>query len=352
MTTKTALIAGALGVVGRALVEHLTGLGDWNVVGLARRHPRVGELAGARFIQIDLTDRDACRAELSGLGEVTHVFFTAYTPRPSLADEVTPNLAMLVNLVETVEPIASELRHVQLMQGSKWYGNHLGPYKTPAKEDDPRLPAPHFYYAQQDWLVDRQRAKSWTWSALRPHAVCGFALGGNLNLLGVLALYASITKQLGLPLRFPGKPGAFTAIYQMTDAALLARAMLWAATSAQCANQAFNVTNGDFIRWCNVWPAIARFFEMEVGPVQPFELAQIMADKEPLWSQIRARYGLCDYSLAELVNWGFGDFVFTSDFDIMSSMTKIRQYGWTEVLDTETMLIRSFKRLRADRIIP
>jgi nucleoside-diphosphate-sugar epimerase len=238
------------------------------------------------------------------------------------------------------------------MEGSKWYGNHLGPYKTPAKEDDPRLPVPHFYYAQQDWLARRQAANRWTWSALRPHAVCGFALGSNLNLLNALALYAAITKHLGLPLRFPGKPGAFTAIYQMTDASLLARAMVWAATTPRCANEAFNLTNGDFIRWCNVWPVIAAFFGMDVGPVQHFDLVQIMADKEPLWAEICEKHGLRRYTLAELVNWAFGDFVFNSDFDIMSSMTKARQYGWTEVLDTETMLIRSFDRLRAQRIIP
>ena len=30
------------------------------------------------------------------------------------------------------------LRHVYVQAGSKWYGQHLGKYKTPAKETDPR----------------------------------------------------------------------------------------------------------------------------------------------------------------------------------------------------------------------
>jgi hypothetical protein len=55
---------------------------------------------------------------------------------------VAPNLAMLSNLVEAVEPRSPALRRVVLLQGSKWYGSHLGPYRTPADEDDPRLPVP------------------------------------------------------------------------------------------------------------------------------------------------------------------------------------------------------------------
>jgi hypothetical protein len=50
---------------------------------------------------------------------------------------VTPNLAMLVNVVEAVERIASGLQHVSLMQGYKVHGAHLGPFKTPARETDP-----------------------------------------------------------------------------------------------------------------------------------------------------------------------------------------------------------------------
>ena len=65
--------------------------------------------------------------------------------RPVRADMVGPNLAMLANTVETVEATASNLQHVLVMQGTKYYGSHLGPFKTPAKEDDPRHPPPNFY---------------------------------------------------------------------------------------------------------------------------------------------------------------------------------------------------------------
>ena len=105
------------------------------------------------------------------------------------------------------------------------------------------------------FLEDRQRGRSWNWSAIRPSVVCGLALGNPMNLAMVIAVYAAISKELGLPLRFPGKPGAYDKLLDMTDAGLLARATVWAATDERCANQAFNINNGDLFRWSETWRA-------------------------------------------------------------------------------------------------
>ena len=75
-----------------------------------------------------------------------------------------------------------------------------------------------------------------------------------MNLAMVIAVYASISKELGLPLRFPGKPGAYDALLEMTDAGLLAKATVWAATDERRGNQAFNINNGDLFRWNEMWP--------------------------------------------------------------------------------------------------
>src|SRR5262249_39113205 len=72
---------------------------------------------------------------------------------------------------------APDLAHVNLMHGTKWHGNHLGPFKTPAKEDDPRHMPPNFYYDQKDLVAARQQGKAWTWSTARPHASCGLSTG-------------------------------------------------------------------------------------------------------------------------------------------------------------------------------
>jgi nucleoside-diphosphate-sugar epimerase len=348
---NVALIAGALGVVGRAILQHLETLPGWEVVALSRRAPDFR--SRARFIAVDLADLADCRAKLHDFSAVTHVFYSAYAPRATLAEEARHNTLMLTNLIETIEPpCAASLAHIQLMQGSKWYGNHLGPYKTPAKEEDPGHMPPNFYFDQQAWLSERQRGKGWTWSALRPHGVCGLAIGSSMNQLTAMALYATLSKHFGLPLRWPGKPGAFTCVYQLTEAAYLARGMVWAATTPQCANQAYNFTNGDFVRWCHLWPKVARFFGMEPGQVQTISLDTFMADKEPLWAQIRARHGLRDYTLAQLTTWRFADFVFGCEYDQMSDMTKARNAGWTGANDSEAMYLRLLAGLREQRIIP
>lgn len=347
---KRCLVAGALGIAGRALLQHLEGDSAWDVVGLSRRTPDFA--TRAHFVSVDLLDAADCRRKLESFNDVTHVFYAALAAGLSARDEVAPNLSMLENLVTTVEAASPALRHVLLVQGSKWYGHHLGPYRTPAREDDPRHMPPNFYYDQQDWIEQRQKGKPWTWSALRPHCICGFSVGSPMNHLMALALYATISRELGLPLRFPGVPGAFRAIYQFTDAPLFARAMSWAATTPGCANQALNVTNGEYERWENIWPSIAASFGMAPGGVQTISLSRYMADKEPLWQRMREKYGLKPHRLSELVNWEFADWSYSNAFDQMSSLGKIRRLGWNETLDAPTMFAAAIQRLVDDTVIP
>ena len=347
---RVALVVGAHGVIGRNLVDHLTSLGDWDVIGLSRRG---GQSAGrVRHVSVDLLDRDDCREKLRALTQVTHVFYAAYQERPTWAELVPPNLAMLVNLVDAIEPIAPRLEHISLMQGYKVYGAHLGPFKTPARESDPGHMPPEFNVDQQTFLTDRQKGEAWTWSAIRPSVVCGFALGNPMNLAMVIAVYASISKELGIPLRFPGKPGAYDSLLEMTDAGLLARATVWAATDERCANQAFNINNGDLFRWSEMWPRVARFFELDVAPPLPMSLAVVMADKAPLWNAMIEKYGLARHSYKDVSSWGFGDFVFSWDYDMFADGSKARRFGFHEFVDTEAMFVNIFSDFRRRKIIP
>ena len=80
------------------------------------------------------------------------------------------------------------------MQGYKVYGAHLGPFKTPARESDADHMPPEFNIDQQNFLEQRQSGKAWSWSALRPSVVCGFALGNPMNLTMVIAIYAAMSE--------------------------------------------------------------------------------------------------------------------------------------------------------------
>ncbi|MFE2378506.1 SDR family oxidoreductase [Streptomyces sp. NPDC059398] len=346
---RVALVIGANGVVGRDIIHHLAGLDGWEIIGASRRGGT--DTGRIRYIAVDLLDPEDAREKLGGLTEVTHIFYAAFQDRPTWAELVPPNLAMLVNSVDAVEPAATGLRHISLMQGYKVYGAHLGPFKTPARESDAGHMPPEFNVDQQSFLEGRSRGKSWTWSAIRPSMVGGAALGNPMNLALVIAVYASISKELGLPLRFPGKTGAYTGLFEMTDAGLLAKATVWAATDPNGEGQAFNIANGDLFRWEEMWPKIAAYFEMDVAPPLQMSLTTVMADKEALWNEMSARYGLT-HSYEEVSCWNFGDFVFGLDYDMFADTSKSRRAGFHEYAETEQMFFSIFDEFRKQRIVP
>ena len=168
-----------------------------------------------------LLSEDVERA-IAPLSDVTHIVFAAYLEKDTPGERSEVNVALLRNLLTAVERNAPGLKHVTLYQGGKAYGADLGPFKTPAREDDPRLMEPNFYYDQEDFLRERQAGKQWSYSVLRPEAVCGYAVG-NPNLTMVIAIYASISKELGVPLRFPGPEAAYRALHQVTSATILVK---------------------------------------------------------------------------------------------------------------------------------
>ncbi|MFQ4138110.1 SDR family oxidoreductase [Nodosilinea sp. PGN35] len=349
MSQKKALVVGASGGIGQNLIQYLSELGEWEIVGLSRRKPSFK--SNAQFISVDLLNQDDVQAKLGELTDITHIFYTAFYGGPTFSGPVAENLAMLTNVVGTVEPIAPLLERVVLIQGGKVYGRQLGPFKTPAKESDPRHMPPNFYFDQEDFLTARSADKNWSWAALRAEAFCSEIVGiPSLPLL--IAVYATISKELGLPLRFPGTQAAYDALVQVTDAGLLAEAMTWAATSPGAADEAFNLTNGDAFRWSNLWPQFAKFFDMEYASPQDISLVEVMADKEPLWERIVERYRLEAHSLQELAVWQLGDFLFHCDWDVLLSATKVQQAGFHQVVDSELMFMSLFQRFRDRHIIP
>lgn len=179
MSSKNALIPGASGIIGSTLIDYLSSLDDWNIIGLSRRKPESD--SQAKFIEVDLLDRADCEQKLGSLDDITHIFYAAYQPRPTLGEEVAPNKTMLANVVEVVEAASPNLQHINLITSGKYYGAHLGSFKTPAKESDPRHMPPNFYYDQLDFLWQQQQGKTWAWSNLRPSHLCGFVIGNPIT---------------------------------------------------------------------------------------------------------------------------------------------------------------------------
>ena len=346
---KTAVVVGALGVIGKYIVDKLASLPDWQVIGLSRRKGEDRERV--RYVSVDLLKPFA-----PDFGEATHVFYAAFQASAGEASgyaaNIAPNRDMLINSVTAIDRTSPALERVVLVTGTKYYGTHLGPFRTPARETGPRHEGLNFYFDQIDWLTAFAQGKRWTWSELRPQTLCGFAPGTAMSIVPVIAVYAAMMKQLGRPLAWPGKPGSGRTIYQATDSAHFADAALWAATEPRCANQAYNITNGDYFRWLDLWPRLAEVFDMPVADPAPLSLTEFMADKAPLWDAMVAQHGLKPYRFDEIAAWPFGDYVFNTTWDVMTNVTKSRQHGFHAVVDSEDMFLRLLRRFREERIVP
>ena len=172
-----AVVVGAVGVIGRYIVERLIEEPEWQVVGLSRR--KTSDRARYRHIAVDLLDVEDTKRKLAELTDVTHVFYAAFQAAPgsasNFASNTGPNRDMLVNSVTALTRVAPHLKRVVLVTGTKYYGVHLGPVKTPMREGDPRHMPPNYYFDQIDWLTAYQKGKEWDWVELRPQTLCGFA---------------------------------------------------------------------------------------------------------------------------------------------------------------------------------
>ena len=207
---KVALIAGAGGAASKRLIEVLLADPDWSVIGLARTprqsdgSPRLDRSRPVRSRRLPPGARGAYRGD-------AHLLHARAKHGETGVESVPDNVAMLRNLIDAIEPVASGLEHLHLVQGTKYYGMHLGPFRTPAREDDPRPDFPNFYYDQQDLLAERTRGKTWAWSASRPTFIYDFAPERARNAVAVIGAYAALCRELRLPLDFPGSAAAFDA---------------------------------------------------------------------------------------------------------------------------------------------
>jgi nucleoside-diphosphate-sugar epimerase len=349
------LVVGGFGVAGSAIVNAGVQDSNWKIVTAGRRAGPPSELtltAASRHISVDLLDQTAAERAFADFTVAPDLAFAAYVERPTMADSVAPNVEMLANTLDAMTLAGRAPKRVVLIGGGKSYGPHLGPYKTPAKESDPRILGPIFYDDQEDLLRQWAERNGASWTILRPDGILGVGLGSPMNLATGLAVYAAICKEEGVPLRFPGSGGAWSALHQVTDAGILGHAALWALNADTARNEIFNVTNGDHYRWKHLWGDIAAYFEIAAAEPQPMSLVAQMADKGPIWERIVAKHGLRQTPWEEIAAWPFLDGVLGIDYDLVQSTIKIRQAGFGDCIDTHNSFIRQFDTLRALKLVP
>ncbi|TWI58564.1 nucleoside-diphosphate-sugar epimerase [Pseudomonas duriflava] len=353
MLKGTALIVGVTGISGYNLANVMIASG-WTVYGLAR-NPTVQE--GVIPVAADLLDEQSVVTALQGL-PITHAFFCTWTRRNTEKENVEANGTMMRNLCKGLE--GAPLKHLALVTGTKHY---LGPFEnygqrsaeTPFRESEPRLPGENFYYTLEDILFETAERRGFTWSVHRSHSMIGLARGSNAMNMGVtLAVYATICKETGRPFVFPGSKVQWDGLTDITDAALLARQMEWAALSPSGHNQALNTVNGDVFRWRWMWAQIADYFGLKPAPCpdQPLPLEEQMKDIGPVWEEIARRYELVESDVTKLVSWWHSDADLGREIECLNDMTKSRDLGFLGYQDSRASFIDVFNRLRAERYIP
>jgi nucleoside-diphosphate-sugar epimerase len=244
-------------------------------------------------IPVDLTDREATKSALQSAADTTHLFYAALSQDPDLAVEAKRNSAMLSSVLDGLEAAGAPLRRVVSYEGFKIYGIHLGAHvRTPARESDPPHMPPNIYLSQRAQLRAEGSKGAWDNVALSPDVVVDDIYGNPMNIALVVGTFAELSRELGVPMRFPGTDKAYRQLAQFTDAGLLARASLWAATNEKASGEVFNLTNGDVFRWERMWEDVARHLGLEVGPPVPLTLARHMADKGVVWRDLAERHGL------------------------------------------------------------
>jgi len=352
---NTALIVGSSGIVGRNLADHLIAEKDWTICGLARNP---GQREGITPIAVDLQDASAVHSALEHR-KPTHVFLTTWLRQPTEAENIRVNARMVRNVLDAVSK-AKTVQHVALVTGLKHY---LGPFEaygkgalpaTPFREEQPRLNVENFYYAQEDELFAAAARDGYGWSVHRPHTIIGCAVGNAMNMGVTLAVYASICKETGQPMRFPGSAMQWRCLTDMTDARLLAKHLVWATATPAARNQAFNVVNGDIFRWNWMWKRLAAWFHVEAEELsgEGIPLQAQLANAAPIWKQIAAKYNLAEPNLSILASPWHTDADLGRPIEVVTDMSKSRKLGFTAYQPTDESFFHLFEKLRASRLVP
>ncbi|PUZ44225.1 hypothetical protein GQ55_8G072700 [Panicum hallii var. hallii] len=370
---SVALVVGSTGIVGTSLVDILplpdTPGGPWKVYALSRRPLPPWSPpppSSVTHLHLDLADPVAVAEALTPLNDVTHVFYAAWSPRATEAQNREVNSAMLRNVLSAVVPSCPAIVHISLQTGTKHY---MGPPEDfrrtaaldpPYSEDMPRLDWPNFYYDQEDLLFDAVAqcgdGAAVSWSVHRPNLIFGFSPRSAMNIVCSICVYAAICRKEGVPLRWPGSLGTWEGFSSASDADLIAEQQIWAAVDPTAKNEAFNCSNGDIYKWRQLWPILAECFGLEwvgyEGEENRVKVSEAMAGKEPLWAEIVKENNLVPTQLHEVANWWFVDALFSVELEFLDSMNKSKEHGFLGFRNTTKSFKSWIDRMKAYNIVP
>ncbi len=357
---STVLIVGASGLVGTAAAHAFLDAG-WQVIAASRRPPELLAGRACEHLPLDLQDADACRRAAAALSHVTHVVYTAVYELPGLIhgwsdpQQIETNGQMLRNLMDPLAECA-KLQHVTILQGTKAYGGAIGPMRVPAREGQPRVEHPNFYWLHEDYITEKSAACGFDFTILRPQLIVGPNHGVVMNLPPVVGAYAAIRHHEGLPFGFPG--GADW-VWEAVDVRLVGNACVWAATQPTAAGETYNLTNGEVFMWRDMWPAIADTLGVALGADEPVSLAQYLCERQAVWTDIVKQYGLQPIPLMALLGEShhYADMCFAYGVQqppspVFVSTIKIKQAGFSDTYNSEESFCYWLRDLQRRKVLP
>ena len=374
---KVALITGGNGITGSAIIEYLatqTTAQEWSQIIVTSRSPFQTTVSDPRikFVALDFTKDPQSLAALMNntCSAVTHAYFSSYVHKDDFVQLNAANQALFENFLEALLQVTPKLENCTLQTGGKHYNVHLQPVPSPANEEDPRIgrPQDNFYFPQEDFLVAKQAGQQWTWNVIRPEAIIGHTSKPNgMNSALTYALYFLVCRELGQEAPMPTNQVYWNGADDCSDSGLIAHFSVWASTNSKCANQAFNVVNGDYFQWRYMWPRIAGYLGAKASsdhkfqkPVpqegqvqQEFSLAEWAADKRPVWDGLCDRLGRPEAKATwDAGTWQYQDWVFQRAWSATISFNKAREYGFTGYRDSFKSIVSAFDRFRDAEQIP
>ncbi|KAI4594920.1 hypothetical protein KJ359_007443 [Pestalotiopsis sp. 9143b] len=380
--------------MAHALIFGASGISGWSLFNQARSYPtttsfaritgttnRPLSLEQAQLPEddrvqlvhgIDLTQSvdtvvRSLKDNISDVDTVTHVFFTAYIQKDGFQALKEINTQLLDHAVQAIEAVAPGLQSIILQTGGKGYGLEFPKEISiipPLREDYPRVPEPYasniFYYSQYDRLAVLSEGKSWTFSEIRPDGIIGFTPVTNpMNLAQGIGLYLEIYKEVkgpGATVPFPGTEHGYKSTHSDTFQDILSKMEIFAALNTdKCGEgRVFNVADGKTATWERVWPSLcAHFGLVGTGPdPSSTPLLEFVDRHKHVWRDIARRHGLKE-TLAEEQGWGFIEFMLVQfSFDRQYDLSKAREVGFTEEIDTVEGYKVSWERMRKAKMLP
>ncbi|KAJ5824682.1 hypothetical protein N7447_007022 [Penicillium robsamsonii] len=370
-TRKVAFVAGANGISGGAIIDHLVKQShrEWSEIITTSRRPikSIYTDPRVRFVALDFLEpaeeivdkiKELCK-------DVTHAFFTSYVHDNDFSKLHVKNGPLFRNFLESVDLACPRLQRVVLQTGGKHYGFQFRDIKTPLVENMPRYEGPEniFYYEQEDDLFAIQKRRStWNYNIIRPMGIIGYSwqyLGINETL--PIAQYFLICRELGEAPQWPGNLDSYHRVENQSYAPSIADLTVWAATQDQCRDEVFNHCNGDVIVWKFLWHLLADYFKVPMDKFEaPTEQTKSMnmgewaKDKKPIWERIVAKYGgeIEAFQLGEfeLMNWLITPS--PQKIPFISTVAKAREFGWNRSDDTYQTWLDTLRSYENAGVLP